>query len=101
MALHQNLHDATGKNATKDFLDAHPPTRNWQPQSAVVECKKPGEEQTSKFTFDSARRATRLRQSIRTALEQSGTDKLHVGSLERKALDLLQRLWVQIDRPIG
>ena len=29
----------------------HPKTGNWQPQSAVVECKKPGEEHTSNFNL--------------------------------------------------
>ena len=40
-----------------------------------------------------------------TALEQSGGDRLYGqaprGSLERKALNLLHKLGVQIDKPIG
>ena len=83
LALHQNLQDADGQNAIFFFLDAHPPKDKKLAAAAYI-------------TFET---------NVMTALEQSGGDRLDGqaprGSLERKALDLLQKLRVQIDKPIG
>ena len=94
----------TGRTQLKNSsMHIHPKTRNRQLRSVVVECKKHGEEHTSSFISDSALRISRL--NIMTALEQSRGDRLYGqaprGSLERKALDPLLKLGVQIDKPIG
>ena len=79
-------------------------TRNWQLQSAVIECRK-HEEEHVKFYFRLSPAKFTFETNIMTALEQSRGDRLYGqaprGSLERKALDLLQKLGVETDKPIG
>ena len=102
LALNQNLQDAHGQNAIKEFLDAHPPKD--KKLAAAVRCCRVQEEWGGthvKFYF----RLSPAETNIMTALEQSRGDRLYGeaprGSLERKSLDLLHKLGVQIDKPIG
>ena len=60
-----NLQDATGQTAIREFLDAHPPKdKKLAATVRCCQCKKPEEEHTSYFIFDSAQRATRLRRAL-------------------------------------
>ena len=54
----------TGRTQSKSSsTHTHPKTRNLQLQSAVVECRKPGDKHTSSFISDSALRISRLRRT--------------------------------------
>ena len=108
LALYQSPQDATGQNAINDFLDAHPPQKSKKLAAAVRCCRvqEAWERGTHvKFYLRLSPAYNTFETSIMIALEQSGGDRLcgqaPRGSLERKALDLLQRLGVQINRPIG
>ena len=54
----------TGRTQLKNSsMHIHSKTRNWQLRSAVVECRKHGEEHTSSFISGSALRVSRLRRT--------------------------------------
>ena len=97
LALHQILQDAHGQNTINEFLDAHPPKD--KKLAAAVRCCRVQEAwgQTHvKFYFRLSLAYITFETNIMTAFEQSGGDRLYGqaprGSLERKALDLLQNL---------
>ena len=96
----------TGQNAITDSFDAHPPKD--KKLAAAVRCCRVQEAWGGthvKFDFRLSPAKITFETNVTTALEQSGGDRLYGqaprGSLERKALDLLQKLGVQIDKPIG
>ena len=93
LALHQNLHDATGQNAIKDFFDAHPP-KDKKLAAAVRSCRVQeawGGRNTRQILSSVQPRCSSFETSIMTALEQSGGDRMYRqaprGSLERKTVE--------------
>ena len=106
LAVHQILHDVPTQNTIKEFLDAHPPKD--KKLAAAVRCCRVQEAWGGthvKFYLRLSPAYISFETNIMTAFEQSGGDRLYGqaprGSLERKALDLLHKLGVQIDKPIG
>ena len=106
LALHQNMQDVAGQKAIKEFLDAHP--HKDKKLVAAVRCCRVQEAWGGthvKFYFRLSPAYIAFEMNVLTALGQSGGDRLYGqaprGSLERKALDLLQKFGVQVDKPIG
>ena len=108
LAREGNLDMATspGKTQSKhSWTHTHPKTRKL---AAAVRCCRVQEAWGGthvKFYFRLSPAYIASEMNVLTALEQSGGDRLYGlaprGSLERKALDLLQKLGVQMDKPIG
>ena len=95
----------TGRTQLKNF-STHPPKD--KKLAAADRCCRVQEAWKGthvKFYFRLSPAYITFETNIMTALEQSGGDRLYgqapCGSLERKALDLLKKWEVQIDKPIG